>query len=134
LLEHTRSVALLGWFEPLAWAVSVAGVVWVAWLEDRRIISAELEQEAALGVLPAAMVQGAASLRRRTCSGWWPDRDERRAINRLLTALAFRRVAMRELPEDRARIYGLEVGRLRDRVRQLLNPRPDRNGWPPEED
>jgi hypothetical protein len=51
LLEHTRSESLLGWFEPLAWAASLGGLLWVAWFEDRRIIAAELGKEAALGVL-----------------------------------------------------------------------------------
>ncbi len=38
----------------------------------------------------------------------------------LLLALAFRKRRLRNLPDERARLYGLEVGRLRQRAKTLL--------------
>ena len=87
---------------------------------ERRVLAGQLAEEVALGVLPGWAVQVLPSYRRRICSDWWERRDERREILRLLTGLAFRKYRLRKLPEKRARLYGLEVGRLRQRARLLL--------------
>jgi hypothetical protein len=124
VLAHARSVALLGWYEPAAWAAGVAALAWVAWVEERRLVAGALAREAQLGVLPAGVVEVAANPARRMRAAWWPDPDERRVLNRLLTTLALRGVWVSQLPADRVAIYGLELGRLRERARTLLNPRP----------
>jgi len=54
-------------------------------------------------------------------AGWWPRRDERWAIVDLLTQLAYRKHQLRQLDGERASIYSLEVGRLRERARRVLN-------------
>jgi hypothetical protein len=91
-----------------------------AWWLESRILEAELAEEAEHGVLPARVAAGAAVLRRRIRSDWWARRDERRALNLLLATLAFRKHALRGLGPERARIYSLEVGRLRERARRIL--------------
>ncbi|MFZ5786307.1 MAG: hypothetical protein ACOY3Y_07675, partial [Acidobacteriota bacterium] len=91
-----------------------------AWWLESRILEAELAEEAAHGVLPARLAAGASALRTRIRSDWWARRDERRAVNLLLATLAFRKHALRGVGPERARIYSLEVGRLRERVRRVL--------------
>jgi hypothetical protein len=87
---------------------------------ERHVLTLQLTDEVALGVLPAWVVDVLPSYRRRIRSVWWRRRDERREIVRLLISLAFRKHRLRGLPEERARLYGLEVGRLRQRARKLL--------------
>ena len=61
---------------------------------------------------------------RRCRSGWWPRRDERREIAGLLVTLGLCKRQLLALPDDRAWLYGLEVGRLRQRARTLLAAAP----------
>jgi hypothetical protein len=108
----------------------LCGVFLGALALERRVLTQQLTDEVALGVLPSWVVDVLPSYRRRIRSEWWRRRDERREIVRLLLSLAFRKQRLRGLPEERARIYGLEVGRLRQRARTLLalpanaGPRP----------
>jgi hypothetical protein len=87
---------------------------------EGRVLVGQLAEEVSLGVLPAWVAEIVPSYPRRIRSDWWHRRDERREILRLLVGLAFRKQRLRTLPEDRARLYGLEVGRLRHRARALL--------------
>jgi hypothetical protein len=87
---------------------------------EGRVLVVQLTAEVALGVLPAWVADIVPSYPRRIRSHWWPRRDERREIVRLVVDLAFRKHRLRSLSEDRARLYGLEVGRLRHRARVLL--------------
>jgi hypothetical protein len=112
-----------------AWWLVVPGatVVWLAILalfleSERRIIREQLQHEVDLGVLPAWVVEGMPSYRRRIRADWWPDRRERAVISRLLTRLAFRKHAVARLPGDQSRLAGLEVVWLRDRARKILAP------------
>jgi len=115
----------LGRWLPLAWVAGAGVLVWVGVVDERRVIAAELEEEARHGVLPDALVPVAAAWSRRVRAGWWARSDERREINRMLLSLAFRKHRWRQLPEETSRVYGLELGRLRERIRAVLNPRPD---------
>ena len=92
---------------------------------ERRVLSEQLRDEVRLGVLPAWVVEVLPSYRRRIRSDWWPRRDERREILDLLVTLAFRKQQLRTLPDDRLRVYGLEVGRLRQRARAVLALAPE---------
>jgi RsiW-degrading membrane proteinase PrsW (M82 family) len=112
----------------LWWWLAVPGavLVWLAILtmfleSERRIIREELSREVELGVLPPWVVEVIPSYRRRIRSDWWPERRERAVISRLLTRLAFRKHAVGRLPEDRARLAGIEVVWLRDRARRILH-------------
>jgi hypothetical protein len=91
-----------------------------AWALERRVLARQLGEEVSLGVLPAWVVDIVPRYRRRIRSDWWPRRDERREVVRLLTSLAYRKQQLRGLPEESLRLYGLEIGRLRQRARSLL--------------
>jgi hypothetical protein len=90
------------------------------WALERRVLAQQLGEEVSLGVLPAWVVDIVPRYRRRIRSDWWPRRDERREVVRLLASLAYRKHQLRGLPEERLRLYGLEIGRLRQRARSLL--------------
>jgi hypothetical protein len=98
----------------------LCGVLLAALAFERLVLAAQLGEEVKLGVLPGWVAEVLPSYRRRVRSGWWPERDERREIVRLLTALAYRKHHLRGLPDESARLYGLEVGRLRQRARTLM--------------
>ena len=100
-------------------------MLWACLAYERRVLSEQLRTRSALGVLPAWVVEVLPSYRRRIRSDWWPRRDERQEILDLLVSLAFRKQQLRTLPDDRARLYGLEVGRLRQRARAVLALAPE---------
>jgi hypothetical protein len=101
----------------------VAGAFgWVLLRFEHRLVRRRLEEEAAFGVLPAWLPPLAASPVRRSNPTWWPRRDERQALNRMLCELAIKKERVTALNADAARVYGLEVGRLRQRLRTLLDP------------
>ena len=101
-------------------ALLLAGVLVGAFAVEYRVLARQLGEEVQLGVVPGWVVDVLPSYRRRIRSDWWTRRDERREIVRLLTALAFRKHQLRGISGTRARLYGLEVGRLRQRARTLL--------------
>ncbi len=87
---------------------------------EQRVLARQLAEEVALGVLPEWVVAVIPRYLGRVRSDWWHRRDERREVVRLLTSLAYRKQHLRVLSELRANLYGLEVGRLRQRARMLL--------------
>jgi hypothetical protein len=110
------------WVAPAALAAALAGAVAAALALERAVNRRELAEEARLGVVPAWVPEVLPHYWRRVRSAWWPRRDERRALSRLLLQLAFRKHQLRHLDEARAALYSLEVGRLRERARRLLEP------------
>jgi hypothetical protein len=103
---------------------------------EQRVLEGQLTEEVELGVLPRWVAEIVPSYPRRVRSEWWRRRDERREIVRLLVTIAFRKHRLGALPEDRARLYGLEVGRLRHRARAVLSdagpgPSAHDDAWPP---
>ena len=90
---------------------------------ERRVLERELGEEVGNGTLPGEVALVVASYPRRLRSTWWPRGDERRALVALLRRLAFRKQQLRGLSGDRLHLAGLEVGRMRDRVRRLFDPR-----------
>ena len=116
-----------GWAGIVALIVSlpllVAGAFgWLLLRFEQRLVRRRLEEEAAFGVLPAWLPSLAASPVRRSNPTWWPRRDERQTLNRMLCELAIKKERVTALDADAARVYGLEVGRLRQRLRTLLDP------------
>ncbi len=87
---------------------------------EGRVLEEQLGEEVRLGVLPEWVRGVLPRYRQRIRSAWWPVRDERREITRLLTSLAYRKHRLRGLPDESAHLYGLEVGRLRQRARTLM--------------
>ena len=121
------------WGRPAATALVVArfagpplvvlGAALLAARFERRVFERELGEEVGNGILPGEVALVVASYRRRLRSSWWPRGDERRALVALLRRLAFRKQQLRGLHGDRLHLAGLEVGRMRDRVRRLFDPR-----------
>lgn len=86
---------------------------------EHRILVRQLSEEVGLGVLPAWAGQVIPYYRRRVRADWWPSRQERIVISRLLTRLAFRKHAL-AARGDSANIEGLEVVRLRAKIQGIL--------------
>jgi hypothetical protein len=111
----------------LSLAIAAAAIT-AGWLVEGGVLRRELLDEVRLGVIPAGMQGLLTSPRALRRSDRWPRVEERRSITRLLTELAFRKYSLRQLAGERAQIYSLEVGRLRERVRRLLGSQPDEEG------
>jgi hypothetical protein len=104
----------------LALAVVVGLLTGVVVLEGK-VLRRQLEEEVRFGVLPSWVGETVASYRRRTRSEWWPRGDERRALTGVIVSLAFKKEQLERLAPDARNLYGLEVGRLRQRVRLALS-------------
>jgi RsiW-degrading membrane proteinase PrsW (M82 family) len=87
---------------------------------EQRILGVELAEEVEFNVVPAWVVEVIPYYRRRIRSDWWPSRSERTVLARLLTRLAFRKHAVRRLPDEESQLAGLEVVRLRQQIRAKL--------------
>jgi len=100
--------------------VSFVGVFLLATLMDHRVLLRELREEVELGVVPSWVAEVIPYYRRRIRGAWWPSRRERTVLCRLLTRLAFRKNALRNVVEDERHMAGLEVVHLRQRLREML--------------
>lgn len=89
---------------------------------EHRILKRQLGDEVALGLVPSWVLDVIPFYRRRIRANWWPSRSERTVIARLLTRVAFRKHALRNLPSGDAAIASLEVVKLRQRLREILDP------------
>ena len=116
------AVASRPWVAPLGLGMALLGAVAAALSIELAVTRRELAEEAGLGVVPEWAPEVLARYWRRVRGAWWPRRDERRALSRLLLQLAFRKHQLRHLDDDRATLYSLEVGRLRERARRLFEP------------
>jgi RsiW-degrading membrane proteinase PrsW (M82 family) len=87
---------------------------------EQRILGRELAEEVELRVVPRWVLDVIPYYRRRVRSDWWPSRRERTVLARLLTRLAFRKHAVRRLPEEESELAGLEVVQLRQRIRSMI--------------
>ncbi len=109
------------WFVavPVLYALVFLGLVGFL-RSEQRILGVELAEEVELDVVPAWVVEVIPYYRRRVRSDWWPSRRERTVLARLLTRLAFRKHAVRRLPDEESQLAGLEVVRLRQQIRAKL--------------
>jgi RsiW-degrading membrane proteinase PrsW (M82 family) len=89
---------------------------------EHRILKRQLGNEVELGLMPSWVLDVIPYYRRRVRGNWWPSRSERTVIARLLTRVAFRKHALRHLPPAEAAIASLEVVKLRQRLRNILDP------------
>ena len=113
---------------PISWwfvAVPVLYALYLAALyiflrSEQRILSVELAEEVEFNTVPEWVLEVIPYYRRRIRSKWWPVRRERTVLARLLTRLAFRKHAVKQLPEGESQLAGLEVVRLRQRIRGML--------------
>jgi len=114
---------------PQLWlaAVPVLYLVYIMTLalvlhSEHRILTRQLGAEVELGLVPSWILDVIPFYRRRIRANWWPSRGERTIIARLLTRLAFRKHAIQNLPPGEAAIASLEVVKLRQRLREILDP------------
>jgi RsiW-degrading membrane proteinase PrsW (M82 family) len=109
------------WFAalPLLYALYL-GILALFLRSEQRILRELLSEEVALEMVPAWVSEVIPSYRRRIRSDWWPSRRERTVLARLLTRLAFRKYAVRRLGRPESDLAGLEVVRLRQRIRAML--------------
>ena len=91
-----------------------------------------MAEEVELDVVPAWVLEVIPYYRRRIRSEWWPSRQERTVLARLLTRLAFRKHAVKRLPVAESQIAGLEIVRLRQRIRAMLQCQTSVEGDPSE--
>lgn len=112
-----------GWLGFVPSLYVVYAVILAAFLRsEHRILKVELAEEIELGLAPTWVADVIPYYRRRVRGDWWPSRKERTVIARLLTRVAFRKHALRGLPQDEANIASLELVMLRQRVREILGP------------
>jgi len=112
-----------GWIFPamilgplyLTFILAFALMLWA----EHRILLKQLSEEVALGVVPPWVGRVIPYYRRRVKRDWWPSREERIVISRLLTRLAFRKHALAARGHS-ATIEGLEVVRLRAKIQGIL--------------
>jgi RsiW-degrading membrane proteinase PrsW (M82 family) len=89
---------------------------------EHRILKRQLADEVELAMVPSWVQEVIPYYRRRLRGNWWPSRSERTVISRLLTRVAFRKHAIQRLPAGEAAIASLEVVKLRQRLREILDP------------
>ena len=113
--------APLAWLDlllfPLEFLVLFA-IFQLCLLDEWRLLSRELKDEAQRGTLPAEHVRHLVSFTRRQLRGWLPGQVDHGEYVRAATTLAFRKVQLRTA-EDR-RFYEAEVERLRAEIATLL--------------
>ena len=103
------------------------GTLFVFLRSEQRILGRELAEEVELDVVPAWVLEVIPYYRRRIRSEWWPSRQERTVLARLLTRLAFRKHAVKRLP-----VAESEIVRLRQRIRAMLQCQTSVEGDPSE--
>lgn len=111
-----------GWLGLIPAVVVLVAVIVLGIAAEIRLVVRELGGEVEFGVVPAWVLEVVRSPRRRALADWWPRQDERRAVVRLLLDLAVQRCRVRGLDPARKQLYGLEVGRLRRRVKTVMPP------------
>jgi RsiW-degrading membrane proteinase PrsW (M82 family) len=89
---------------------------------EHRILKRQLADEVELAMVPSWVEDVIPYYRRRVRGNWWPSRSERTIISRLLTRVAFRKHAIQRLPAADAAIASLEIVKLRQRLREILDP------------
>jgi RsiW-degrading membrane proteinase PrsW (M82 family) len=121
MVSSESAVPVARWFVavPVLYALYLFGLVGFL-KSEQRILGVELAEEVELHVVPAWVVEVIPYYRRRVRSDWWPSRSERTVLARLLTRLAFRKHAVRRLPDEESQLAGLEVVRLRQQIRAKL--------------
>lgn len=114
-------IPLARWFVavPVLYALYLVAL-FVFLRSEQTILGQELAEEVELDVFPPWILDVIPFYRRRIRSDWWPSLRERTVLARLLTRLAFRKHAVKRLPEGESDLAGLEVVQLRQRIRAML--------------
>ena len=109
---HDREMAVIA-------AAVVPLLVIATVFKQWRDVQAELSHEASLGFLNSADVRPTAHPILRLGRGGWSDRQAHRAFVRLATLLALRKRQQRNRPEEVARLYQLEIIKLRMQIQEM---------------
>lgn len=109
---HDREAAIIA---ATAIPLLVIATVFKQW----SAVEAELSHEASLGFLNDADVRVTAHPLRRLGRGGWSDRNAHRAFVRLATLLARRKRQQRDRREEVARLYQLEIIKLRMQIQEM---------------
>ncbi|MEO8035419.1 MAG: hypothetical protein ABI837_13365, partial [Acidobacteriota bacterium] len=86
-----------------------------------RDVRAELRHEASLGFIDDVDVRPTAHPLLRLGAGGWKDRHAHRAFVRLANRLALRKRQQRDRPDEIARLYQLEIIKLRMQIEDMSN-------------
>jgi len=105
---------------PLAALVLLVGLLTLVLFVERKVLTRQLAEEVEYGVLPSWAAHAAGSYLRRVRPSWWERDDERRALAGVMVSLAFKKEQLTRLAPEARNLYGLEVGRLRQRIRAML--------------
>lgn len=100
--------------------LELAVAITVILTAEGRILSGELAEEVRLGTLPAWVATAIPVFAARVRGRWRSSGDERAVLARQLTRLAVRKWSLRSLGPEERRLPGLEVVRLRQRLRTEL--------------
>ena len=103
----------------IAAAAAIPLVVIATVFKQWRDVQAELSHEASLGFLNGADVRSTAHPFVRLGRGGWSDRNAHRAFVRLATLLALRKRQQRHRPDEVARLYQLEIIKLRMQIQDM---------------
>ncbi len=101
-------------------AAVVALTLTAVLLAEGRILARELADEVRLGTLPGWVTTAIPRFAARVRGDWRESGDERAVLARQLTRLALRKWSLRGLLAEERRLPGLEVVRLRQRLRSEL--------------
>jgi RsiW-degrading membrane proteinase PrsW (M82 family) len=93
----------------------------VSLMYESRTIAAELQEEAALGIIPAAHLTILPSYWKRAGSAWLPPTVVKRRYVPLATTLAFRKFQRKRCTASEIPAFDAEIARLRNEVRRVLN-------------
>lgn len=115
--EYEPAIIGLG-LVPIA-AIVLFTATMVSLGREHRILAAELREEAAAGVIPAAHANILPFHRRRWRHGWLDPRIDKKRYIQAATLLAFRKWQAK-LPTGRRRDIATDIARLRHEVSQLI--------------
>ena len=105
-----------------------AATVFARW----RRVRSELAHEAAIGVMDARDVRTTAHPILRFTRSGWSDAAAHREFVRLANRIALRKRQQRNRPDDTARLYQLEIIKLRMQLREMANIERQSGNPPPE--
>lgn len=97
--------------------VSIAATVFSRWPS----LLNELTDEARLGLFPAGSIARVAHPLRRFSRRGWKEKEAARHFVTVATRLAVRKHQQRSMPPDAARLYQLEILKLRMELKNILN-------------
>jgi hypothetical protein len=101
-------------------AVAVPLVILAGIFQQWNDVRGELSHEASLGFIDFDQVRSTANPLLRLGRGGWSDRRAHREFVRVATKLAVRKRQQRHRPEDVARLYQLEIIKLRMQLQHMV--------------